>query len=211
VGFADRLETIYDFWGFPEPLYSLNYPATGCREAAEEVVKALSKADFPVKKDDQRGLDHGAWVPLRMMFPDADIPVIPLSIQHQGGPAHYFKVGQALASLANQGFLIIGTGSITHNLRDYQIAVQQGGATPVYVREFADWVADRIASKQTDELINYRQASTHGRQAHPREDHLLPLLVALGAADAQATSERVHAGIDDFVIAMDAYAFWPAH
>lgn len=210
VGFADRLETIYDFWGFPEALYSLTYPATGCREAADEVVAALAKAGFPVKKDGERGLDHGAWVPLRMMFPDADIPVIPLSIQHQGGPAHHFKVGQGLASLAKQGFLIIGTGSITHNLRDYQIAAQQSGATPAYVREFSDWIADQIAVQQNDALINYRQSMPHARQAHPSEDHLLPLFVALGAADVDANSERVHAGIDDFVIAMDAYAFWPA-
>ena len=100
VGFADRLETIHDFWGFPDELYSIRYPATGCREAAEEVVAAIKSAGLPVEKDAERGLDHGAWVPLRLMFPEADVPVIPLSIQSRGGPQQAYALGQALAPLA---------------------------------------------------------------------------------------------------------------
>ena len=127
VGYAARPETIHDFWGFPEELYSIRYPATGCREAADEVVACLRDAGFSPDRDDARGLDHGAWIPLRMMFPDADVPVVPLSIQSRLGPEHHLAVGRALAPLAGQGILVLGSGNMTHNLRDLQIARQGGG------------------------------------------------------------------------------------
>ncbi|MFZ1246666.1 MAG: class III extradiol ring-cleavage dioxygenase, partial [Azonexus sp.] len=126
VGFAERPETIHDFWGFPDELYDIRYPATGCREASEEVFAALKGAGMPAIQDVSRGLDHGAWVPLRLMFPDADVPVIPLSIQSRGGPEQAYKLGQALAPLAAKGFLVIASGNLTHNLRDYQLATQRG-------------------------------------------------------------------------------------
>ncbi len=209
VGLAERLETIHDFWGFPEELYALRYPATGCREAADEVVAALQAAKLPVATDAERGLDHGAWVPLRLMFPDADIPVVPLSVQAQLGPEHHYRVGRALAPLADKGFLIIGSGSITHNLRDYQMAYQMGGQTPTYVREFADWMSGKLATDDTVALLDYRSQAPQASRAHPRDEHLLPLYVAYGAAGEQPKTERFHAGIDDYVIAMDAYRFLP--
>jgi len=209
ISFADRLETIYDFWGFPDALYQIRYPATGCREAAEEVAQAIAEAGLPVARDDQRGLDHGAWVPLRLMFPEADVPVVPLSLQSHGGPEAAYRLGQALAPLAARGFLIIGSGSITHNLRDFQLAWQNGGQTPAYVRQFADWLAERLAAQDIPALLDYRRQAPGGVQAHPSDEHLLPLYVALGAGGAQAKAERFHAGIDDHVIAMDAYSFLP--
>ena len=209
VSFADRLETIYDFWGFPDALYQIRYPATGCREAAEEVAQAIAEAGLPVARDEQRGLDHGAWVPLRLMFPEADVPVVPLSLQSHGGPEAAYRLGQALAPLAARGFLIIGSGSITHNLRDFQLAWQNGGQTPAYVRQFADWLAERLAAQDIPALLDYRRQAPGGVQAHPSDEHLLPLYVALGAGGAQAKAERFHAGIDDHVIAMDAYSFLP--
>ena len=209
VGFADRPETIHDFWGFPEELYGLNYPATGCREAAEEVVAAIQAAGLPVQKNAERGLDHGAWIPLRLMFPDADVPVIPLSIQSRGGAAQAYQLGQALAPLARRGFLVIASGNITHNLRDYQVAARSSGQTPAYVREFADWLAARLASRDLPALLDYRRQAPDAVQAHPSDEHLLPLYVAFGAGGDGARSERFHAGIDDYVIAMDAYAFLP--
>ena len=209
VGFAERPETIHDFWGFPEELYTLRYPATGCREAAEDVVRALTAAGLPAEQDPQRGLDHGAWVPLRLMFPDADVPVIPLSLQSQAGTAHHLRLGQALAGLASGGFLVIASGNLTHNLRDYQMAQRNGGQTPAYVRAFSDWVWERLAAGDTAALLDYRARAPGGVQAHPSEEHLLPLFVALGAAGGTATVRRLHAGIDDYVIAMDAFAFQP--
>ena len=209
VGTAARLETIHDFWGFPEELYAIRYPATGCREAAEEVIQAIAAAGLPVARDEVRGLDHGAWVPLRLMFPDADVPVIPLSLQSRGGPQAAFELGRALAPLAAKGFLIIGSGSITHNLRDFQMAWHNGGQTPDYVRAFADWFAERSASNDVPALLDYRHLAPSAARAHPTDEHLLPFYVALGAGGEQASSERFHAGIDDYVIAMDAYAFLP--
>ncbi|UCV29874.1 DODA-type extradiol aromatic ring-opening family dioxygenase [Ferribacterium limneticum] len=209
VGFAERPETIHDFWGFPEALYALRYPATGCREASEEVVAALKTAGLPVATDSSRGLDHGAWVPLRLMFPDAEVPVIPVSIQSRGGPEQAYRLGQALAPLAAKGFLVITSGNVTHNLRDYQMAARSGGQTPAYVREFSDWLAGRVAERNIPALLDYRRQSPGGLQAHPSEEHLLPFYVALGAGGENARADRFHAGIDDYVIAMDAYAFQP--
>lgn len=209
VGFADRPETLYDFWGFPEELYTLRYPATGCREAAQEVVAALEAAGLPVQRDEQRGLDHGAWIPLRLMFPDADAPVIPLSLQSRSGPEAAWRLGQALASLAAQGFLVIGSGNMTHNLGDFQRVRRNGGQTPAYVREFAEWMADRLAARDLPALLDYRRQAPGAVQAHPTDEHLLPLYVALGAGGNAARIERFHAGLDDYVLAMDAYAFLP--
>jgi 4,5-DOPA dioxygenase extradiol len=207
VGFAERLETIHDFWGFPQELYAIRYPATGCPEASREVVAALKKAGLPVATDASRGLDHGAWVPLRLMFPDAEVPVIPLSIQSYGGPEQAFALGRALAPLAENGFLIIASGNITHNLRDYQAAWRNGGQTPAYVREFTDWLATQTAAGNLPALLDYRRQAPGGVQAHPSDEHLLPFYVALGAGGKNAIPRRFHAGIDDYVIAMDAYAF----
>lgn len=209
VGTADRLDTIHDFWGFPEPLYALRYPATGCREAANEVAAAIAAAGLPVALDPARGLDHGAWVPLSLMFPDADLPVIPLSLPSGGGPEQAWQLGRALAPLAGRGFLIIGSGSITHNLRDYQLARLDGGNAPGYVREFADWLAERLAERDLPALLDYRRRAPGAVRAHPSDEHLLPLYFALGAGGDDAQPTRFHAGIDDYVIAMDGYAFLP--
>ena len=208
VGFAERPETIHDFWGFPDELYSLRYPATGCREAANEVVAALTTAGLPVATDAEHGLDHGAWVPLRLMFPEADVPVIPLSLQSRGGPQQAYALGQALAPLAAKGFLVIASGNVTHNLRDYQQAARNHGQTPAYVRQFTDWLADRLAANDIPALLDYRRQAPGAVQAHPSDEHLLPLYVALGAGGRVATAERFHAGIDDDVIAVDAHTFF---
>jgi 4,5-DOPA dioxygenase extradiol len=184
----------------------MQYPATGCPEAAAQVVAALQAAGLPVAQDAQRGLDHGAWIPLRQMFPDADIPVVPLSVQSHLGPAHAFRVGQALAALAEQNILIIGSGNVTHNLRDFMMVSMQGGATPAYVHEFADWIHTQMVQRDVDALLNYRQQAS-GQRAHPTDEHLLPLFTALGAAGADAQPEAFFRGISDHVIAMDGYTF----
>ncbi len=208
VGFADRLETIHDFHGFPEALYALRYPATGCREAAEQVASAIRTAGMPVATDAERGLDHGAWIPLRLMFPDADVPVIPLSIQSHAGPEQAYRLGQALAPLAAEGFLIIASGNVTHNLRDYQLAARSN-QIPAYVRQFPDWLSERLQARDVPALLDYRQQAEGAVRAHPSEEHLLPLFVALGAGGDAAEIQRFHAGTDDYVIAMDAYSFLP--
>ena len=120
------------------------------------------------------------------MFPDADVPVIPLSIQSRGGAAQAYKLGQALAPLAAKGFLVIASGNITHNLRDYQVAARHSGQTPPYVREFTDWLATRLANRDIPALLDYRRQAPGAVQAHPSDEHLLPLYVALGAGGDSA-------------------------
>ncbi len=210
VGTADRLETIHDFYGFPEALYTIRYPASGCREGADVVAATLAAAGLAVQHDRQRGLDHGAWVPLRLMYPDADVPVIPLSLPRQATPADAHRLGLALAPMKQQGFLVIGSGSLTHNLRDFQNAFHDGGEGTGYVRTFADWFASRLAAGDVEALLDYRRRAPEATRAHPSEEHLLPLFVALGAGGPAAHAERFHSGIDDYVIAMDAYAFRPS-
>jgi 4,5-DOPA dioxygenase extradiol len=208
VGFAERPETIHDFWGFPRELYSIRYPATGCREGAAAVRDALRAGGIEARADEGRGLDHGAWVPLRLMYPDADVPVIPLSVQGDEDPAHHLAVGRALMSLAGQGFLIVASGNLTHNLRDFQlVASGQGSELPGYVREFPEWIWKQLEAGDLPALLDYRRRAPGAERAHPRDEHLLPLYVALGAADEGASAERIHAGVDDYVIAMDAFAF----
>lgn len=208
VGTAKQPETIHDFWGFPDELYDIRYPAPGAPALANEIADRLSSAGFPVHTDD-RGLDHGAWIPLKLMFPDADIPVVPVSIQSHLGPDHHIRIGRALAPALGDDVLLIASGNLTHNLRDVQLARVSGGGTPRYVREFADWTWQRIEAGDTSALLDYRRMAPEALRAHPTDDHLLPLFVALGAAGAEARPERLHAGVDYSVLAMDSYAFHP--
>lgn len=206
VGFATRPQTIHDFGGVDPRLYEMRYPATGCPEVAAQVVKALQVAGLPVTQDAQRGLDHGAWIPLRQMFPDADVAVVPLSVQSQLGPEHAYRVGQALTGLAQQDILVLASGNITHNLRDLMGLRMNGGTTPAYVQAFADWVHTQMTARDVPSLLAYRQQAA-GKQAHPSDEHLLPLFTALGAAGDGAQPEAFFRGISDHVIAMDGYAF----
>lgn len=209
VGFSRRPETLHDFRGFPDALYELSYPATGCREAAAEVQAALLAAGFAAGVDENRGLDHGAWIPLMLMFPDGDVPVIPLSIQSHEGPQHHLRLGRALAPLAAKGFLLLASGNLTHNLRDYHLAYSRGGQAPAYVRAFPDWIWQQIKARDTEALLDYRLRAPDARAAHPSDEHLLPLYVALGAGGEAAGAKRLHVGVDDYVMAMDMFAFGP--
>lgn len=206
VGFATRPSTIHDFGGFDPRLYEMQYPAMGSPEVAALVVTALQHAGLPVAQDAERGLDHGAWIPLRQMFPEANIPVVPLSVQSHLGPAHAYRVGQALAALAQQNIAVIGSGNITHNLRDFMRVSMQGGGTPAYVQAFADWIHQHITQGDVNGLLAYRQQAA-GQSAHPTDEHLLPLFTALGAAGEGAQASPFFRGISDHVIAMDGYAF----
>ena len=206
VGAAVQPETIHDFGGFPAALYQLRYPAPGAPELAARVADLLDQAGLPARIDPQRGLDHGAWVPLRLLYPDADIPVLPLSIQPALGPAHQYALGQALAPLRSEGVLLIGSGSITHNLHDLGAGYSAERQAP-YVRPFIDWIEQRLAAGDIDALLDYRRQAPFAERAHPTDEHLLPLFVALGAAGESATAQRIDAGIDLGILAMDIYRF----
>lgn len=200
---AARPQTIHDFYNFPEPLYRLRYPAPGAPEVAQRAKELLSGKGFPAGIDAERGLDHGAWSPLLYMYPDADVPVVQLSIQPRLGTEHHLRVGQALKDLKKEDILVIGSGHLTHNLRDW---ARGNGAPAPYAREFQDWVKQKIDSRDFENLTDYRSLSPHGVRAHPTDEHFLPLFVALGAA-GDGAPERVYDAIDSGVLAMDAYVF----
>ena len=198
-----RPQTIHDFYNFPEALYRLRYPAPGAPDIARRACDLLIHAGFDAGLDAERGLDHGAWAPLLYMYPGADIPVVQLSLQPPLGPRHHFDVGRALRPLSEQGVFIVGSGHLTHNLRDWARGL---GAPAPYAAEFQAWVKERIDADDIDALIEYRSRSPHGARAHPTDEHFLPLFVALGAAGA-GEPERIHDAIDAGVLAMDAYVF----
>lgn len=210
VGTAASLETIHDFRGFPAPLYQIRYPASGCVEAAREVAASIAQMGQVVREDERRGLDHGAWIPLRLMYPNADIPVVPLSLRSAMNAEQAYLLGQALHGLTRKGFLVIGSGNITHNLDDFrQASLSHSVTPPEYVRRFADWMYEQAAITNISDLLNYRTQAPGAMRAHPTEEHLMPFYVALGAAGVSPNTERFHEGINDYVIAMDAYRFTP--
>lgn len=195
-------ETIHDFYGFPKPLYEIQYPAPGSPDVALKAFQLLERENLKPVMDPQRGLDHGAWSPLLHMYPKADVPVVQIALQTPLGPRHHMELGRALAPLANEGVLIIGSGHMTHNLRE------RGNAGPQpYAHEFQSWVKEKIEAHDVDSLVNYRQLNAHGVRAHPTDEHFLPMFIALGAAGRDYRSERLYDGIEMGSLAMDAYLF----
>ena len=206
VSASPNPQTIHDFGGFPPELYQLQYPAPGAPELAQDVAARLAAAGLQPHIDPQRGLDHGAWVPLRYLYPDADIPVLQVSIQPSLGPEHQFAMGRALAPLREQGVLLIGSGSITHNLHDWR-SYSEAKEAP-YVRPFITWVEQKLEADDLPALFDYRRQAPFAAQAHPTDEHLLPLYFAMGAAgEGTLGAQRIDAGIDMGFLAMDIYRF----
>jgi 4,5-DOPA dioxygenase extradiol len=203
-------ETIHDFSGFPPELYKLRYPAPGAPELATQAVSLLKDADITAGVDGCRGLDHGAWVPLRFIYPDADVPVAQLSVQPGLGTARHVELGRALAPLADDGVLIVGSGHATHNLRDW-MANPRRHEPMRYAAAFADWLRERLMAHDTAALVGYREQAPDALRAHPTEEHFLPLHVAWGAAGADPRAERFVEGFEAGALAMDSYLFHPAH
>lgn len=205
VNMVDRNETIHDFYGFPRPLFDLTYPAPGAPTLGEHIVDLLGAAGIPCRQDHQRGLDHGAWVPLMLMYPNHDIPVLQLSVQPRLGPGHHLQVGRALAALREENILVIGSGSFTHNLGE----VDWSGTAPeaAWVTEFCTWFDQRLIEGRTCDLLAYRQLAPHAVRSHPTDEHLLPLFVALGAAGGKPEASRIHQSLSHGSLRMDAYAF----
>ncbi len=196
-------DTIHDFGGFPAALYALQYTPPGAPELADEVAERLRATGFDAGVDPGRGLDHGAWVPLRYLAPRADIPVLQVSLPLGIDPAGALRLGQALAPLRERGVLVIGSGSLTHNLYEFRQHVRD----PEYAHAFADWVGEAVARRDVDALVDYRARAPFAGRAHPTEEHYLPLLVALGASRPDEPGVLVRGGMTDAVLSMDSFAF----
>ena len=206
LGGRERLETIHDFGGFPAELYMMRYDATGSPEVAQRAAKLIRGAGITAAIDPSRGIDHGAWVPLKWMYPQKDVPVVQVSVQTSLGTAHHLRLGEALAPLADEGVLVIGSGHVTHNLQDW--FRHHNDAQPLaYVVEFSRWLEKELAQDDREALLDYRERAPGATRAHPTEEHFLPLFVALGAAGPGGRATLVHQAIDGAALSMDAYRF----
>ena len=209
---APRHEAVYDFGGFDPALYTLRYDAPGAPELAGQVAVLLQAAGLPAHTLPEGGLDHGIWTPLRYMYPDADLPVLPLGFAPDWSPARLHALGLALAPLAGEGVLIVGSGSITHNLR----LVFGNGRPPLDAPEiaasaaFRAWVAERAAAADWVALTDYRRQAPQAALMHPTDEHWLPWYPAGGAAGEAAAGLRLHDSVTYGCLGMDTYAFGPA-
>jgi len=201
---AAQPPTIHDFRGFPPALYALRYPASGSATLSARAADLLDRAGFAPVRDETRGLDHGAWVPLLRMYRDADVPVVSLSVDPMRDAAWHYRVGRALAPLRAEGVLVIGSGGFSHNLRELD---WHGGGTPAdWMTGFTDPLRERLLAGDVDGALDWRQLPQALRN-HPSPEHLLPLFVALGAAGEAPAARLLHASVELGSLALDAFAF----
>ncbi|WP_050453929.1 DODA-type extradiol aromatic ring-opening family dioxygenase [Candidatus Burkholderia verschuerenii] len=206
---ATQPETIHDFYGFPRALYELRYPAPGAPDVAPRRAAAALVRHGVSASTTEHGLDHGAWVPLLLMFPNADVPVAQLSIQPRLDAAHHFAMGRALRDLRDDGVMIVGSGQITHNLRMADFGARPEDADP-RVSEFTDWFEDRMRARDIDALLDYRARASHAALMHPTDEHLLPVFSALGAASDDYRLGIQSLGTYQRALAMTNYVFTDA-
>jgi 4,5-DOPA dioxygenase extradiol len=211
---AARHQAIYDFGNFDPRLNELRYDAPGDPALATRLTGLLHAAGIGAQRVDEGGLDHGAWTALRYIYPQADIPIVPLAFVPGDPPHKQFALGAAIASLADEGVLVLGSGSITHNLRR---VFSGGGLHPDKSRPeipesaaFRHWIAERAAARDWDALFAYRSRAPHAADMHPTDEHLLPWYVAAGAGGREHAPVRIHASATMGSLGMDAYAFGPA-
>lgn len=198
-----RPQTWHDFGGFPAALFAVQYPAPGQPELAEQVAQLLRADGLPAQLDDQRPFDHGVWVPLSLMYPQADIPVVQVSLPSRMGPALQTQVGHALSSLRQQGVLLIGSGSITHNLRELDWHAGPESIEP-WAKAFRDWMIEKLAANDEAALHDYRRQAPSAVRSHPSDEHLLPLYFARGAG---GNFSIAHQGFTMGALGMDIYRF----
>lgn len=207
VNVVQHNETIYDFYGFPKPMYQLKYPAPGAPELAKRVKELLVESGFRrVNEDKKRGLDHGAWVPLMLMYPEADIPVCQLSIQMDKDGTYHYNLGRALAPLKEEGVLIVGSGSTTHNLRSLRM---ENETVAKWAFEFDDWLKEALFNRRYEDVNQFDKKAPHAKMAHPWPDHFYPLHVAMGAAGEKAKAKLIHHSWSLGTLSYASYQFTP--
>ena len=207
VGTGARPQTIHDFGGFDPALHDLHYPAPGHPELAQRAIEVLRAAGWPAHADEHRGLDHGAWVPLMHLLPQADVPVFQVSLPPRLDAEAAWAFGAALAPLGAEDVLIVGSGSLTHNLYEFRM---EHGAGERYAAEFAQWMREAVASGDCERLQFALERAPHAQRAHPTTEHFWPLLVAAGAAASRRPATVIDGGIVHGVLAMDSYIFGAA-
>jgi 4,5-DOPA dioxygenase extradiol len=201
---ARRLMTIHDFGGFPAELSRMHYTVEGAPALAFDVMQIFEDAGISASLNSKRGIDHGAWVPLKLIYPDADIPVIQISIQPYEEALYHYKIGRILAELKQKNILIIGSGSVTHNL--YTAMSMKDAETPFWAEIFCESLAKKLDNSDVKALLDWFDLP-HAQDNHPSPEHFVPLLIALGAAGDNPTATRLHHSFDYSVLAMDCYVF----
>jgi 4,5-DOPA dioxygenase extradiol len=199
--------TIHDFYGFPRELYGITYPAPGDADLARRVAGLVAAAGISCDTDTGRGLDHGAWVPMMLMYPDAGIPVVQLSIQGHLDPARHLALGDAIAPLRYEGVLVIGSGGAVHPLGDPTVALGDGMPTDAWAVAFNDWLNRAVTTGDRKSLVRYRELAPSAVHAQPYPDHFMPLPVALGAAGPHAKGTIIHQSWYWGNLGMGAYEF----
>ncbi|KAK7314858.1 hypothetical protein VNO77_33386 [Canavalia gladiata] len=208
VNVVDQNDTIYDFYGFPKEMYKLKYPAPGAPHLARRVKELLLGSGFgDVGEDRKRGLDHGAWVPLKLMYPEANIPVCQLSVSSNRNGTYHYNMGKALAPLKDEGVLIIGSGNATHNLR---AIVSRNSPIPPWASGFMSWLNTSLLDGRYEEVNEYEENAPYAKVAHPWPDHFFPLHVAMGAAGEKAKAKIVHDSWDFGTVSYASYGFTAA-
>lgn len=198
-------KTIHDFGGFDPRLYLMQYPASTHMEFAQRAINLLASSGWQSRADANWGLDHGAWVPLTYLYPKADVPVFQISLPAGLSTAQAFAYGQAISAMRDEGVLIIGSGSLTHNLGEFRGQAADSPVQP-YVTEFVDWVRSAVHAGAADHLIRTFELAPHAHRAHPTDEHYLPLLVAMGAAQGHSGS-LMDGGVTHGIISMDSFIF----
>ncbi|WP_434633529.1 DODA-type extradiol aromatic ring-opening family dioxygenase [Chromobacterium sp. CV08] len=202
VNLQPRPGTLYDFGGFPPVLRTLRYPAATDAALAERVAGLIADAGLPLATTAERPLDHGMWTPLLLMFPQADIPLVMVSLHHRAGSAEHYALGRALRPLRDENVLVIGSGSYTHNLWELS---PEGSAPAPWAAGFADWMDRALLENRRDDIVHWQQRAPYPRENHPSDEHFQPLLVALGASDDDATPVKLH---DDWRMGSLSMACW---
>lgn len=207
LGTVQRPDTIHDFYGFPQELYTIRYQAPGDPALAARAQELLAAAGHAARLDPQRGLDHGAWVPLTLAYPAADIPVFQLSVQSGLDAAHHVALGRALAPLRDEGVLILGSGGATHDLRRAAFHPPDDSSVPPDVRAFEEWLVANVETGETEDLIAWTSKAPHPRRNHPTPEHFLPLFVPLGAAGDGTKGRLLHRRFAYGALSMAAFAW----
>jgi 4,5-DOPA dioxygenase extradiol len=199
LGATTTVPLTYDFWGFEERFYQVRYPAPGAPQLARQVQELFGSDGYPIAQEPHRGLDHGAYVPLVEMYPEADIPVLQISMPTLD-PQVLVDLGRRLAPLRDQGVLIIGSGFSTHNLRAIDPSAGTNAAPPSWSAEFDDWLAKTLEANEVDDLIDFQRKAPAASVAHPRTEHFAPLFVALGTS--LSLDEAGETAIDGFFMGL---------
>ncbi|REG81601.1 DODA-type extradiol aromatic ring-opening family dioxygenase [Marinomonas pollencensis] len=202
---GEQPETIHDFYGFPKSFYEIQYNAPGDPALAKKIAQLFENSGLHPVLDENQGWDHGVWIPLRLMYPNADVPIVQISINSGLGASRNHLYGKLISSLKDDNILIIGSGGISHNLKELFSRTPTKNRVEM-VSSFTDWVHDKLIHKDLDALLNYQQEAPYASFNHPSQEHFLPLISALGSSDL-LTVERLHKDVERDILSLDSYLF----